>query len=74
MVMVNAGVVNDESSYLFPVTFCVIFCDSGRFLDSRNPVKYSGNFPINLETVHFCSRLERAGLNIAMEINALAGN
>jgi hypothetical protein len=40
MAMVNAEVVNAESSYFLHATFCVIFCDSGRILDSKIPVKY----------------------------------
>ena len=47
IVLVNDGRVNAGSSYFLPATFCVIFCDSGRILDSQNPVKYSGNSPVN---------------------------
>jgi hypothetical protein len=47
MTMVNANKVNGESSYFLPATFCVIFCDSGRILDSRNPVKYTGTLEVN---------------------------
>jgi hypothetical protein len=49
MNMLNINKVNAESSYFLHATFCVIFCDSGRILDSRNPVKYSRNLRINLK-------------------------
>jgi hypothetical protein len=34
MNMINANKVNGESLYFLPATFCDIFCDSGRILDS----------------------------------------
>jgi hypothetical protein len=49
MNMLNANKVNAESSYFLPATFCVIFRDSGRILDSWNPVKYSRNLSVNLK-------------------------
>jgi hypothetical protein len=52
MNMLNASKVNGESSYFSHATFYVIFCDSGRILDSRNPVKYSRNLRVNLGTAH----------------------
>ena len=48
IVLVNAGRVNGGSSYFLHATFCVIFCDSGRILDSWNPVKYIRNLSVNL--------------------------
>jgi hypothetical protein len=45
--MLNVNKVNAGSSYFLPATFCVIFCDSGRILDSWNPVKYICNPEVN---------------------------
>ena len=45
--MLNANKVNAESSCFSHATFYVIFCDSGRILDSKIPVKYSRNREIN---------------------------
>jgi 16S rRNA (guanine527-N7)-methyltransferase len=45
---VNEDAVNAGSAYFFPATFCVFFRDSGRILDSWNPVKYTANFQVNL--------------------------
>jgi hypothetical protein len=42
-IMVNARKVNGRIPYFLPANFC----DSGRILDSRNPVKYNGNLQIN---------------------------
>jgi hypothetical protein len=50
IVLVNAGRVNAGPAYFLPATFCVIFRDSGRILDSRNPVKYSRKSRVNPKT------------------------
>jgi hypothetical protein len=49
MVLVNAARVNGRLHIFSPPHFCEIFCDSGVFLDSWNPVKYICNLLINLK-------------------------
>jgi hypothetical protein len=46
--MLNAGVVNGEPSCEFRARFCVFFPVLGRFPYFKNTVKYTSNFPINL--------------------------
>jgi hypothetical protein len=72
--IVNANKVNGESSYFLPATFYVIFCDSGRFLDSRNPVKYSRNLKVNGEMVHSAIPGAAALREIFCYINAIAAS
>jgi hypothetical protein len=45
--MVNADAVNVRARHFLHATFCVIFRDSGRILDSWNPVKYGDKLKIN---------------------------
>jgi hypothetical protein len=47
MDMANAKTVNADSQNLFLPQFCESFCDSGRILRFKNPVKYSGICNIN---------------------------
>jgi hypothetical protein len=51
--MLNARLVNAESSYFPPATFCESFAVFGRIPCFQNPFKYTGKFDINPETVHF---------------------
>lgn len=45
--MVNAGVVNGQSSCLTCVAFYGFFPALGRFLRLQNPVKYAGRLRVN---------------------------
>jgi hypothetical protein len=70
--IVNANKVNGESSYFSHTTFYVIFCDSGRFLDSRIPVKYSRNLEVNGETAHSAMPRAMTLWEISFNINTIA--
>jgi hypothetical protein len=45
--MLNAGMVNSESSCFARALFCDFFRVSGRFLRFKNPFKYIRGFQIN---------------------------
>ena len=53
MGIVNAKTVNAGCQNFFLPQFYEFFCDLGRILHFKNPVKYSGNLQINHRTVHF---------------------
>jgi hypothetical protein len=69
--MLNTNKVNGESSYFSHATFYVIFCDSGRFLDSRNPVKYSRICNINHDRAAPLSRAALAPQKLSCHINGI---
>lgn len=56
--MVTAGMVNGLPRYFSPPYFCVFFRDSGRFLDSWNPVNYLFVTAVSLAK-GFAKRMER---------------
>jgi hypothetical protein len=47
-IMVTIGVVNFVARNFHTPHFCVFFCDSGRFLDSKIPVNYHFVTPVSL--------------------------
>jgi hypothetical protein len=51
--MVNASMVNGRVLCFPRATFCDSFPVFGRFPRFQNPVKYSRNFNINHDLVHF---------------------
>ena len=51
--MVNARMVNAESSYFSPATFCESFRVFGQIPRFQNPFKYTRKFNVNHKTVHF---------------------
>jgi hypothetical protein len=55
--MVNPGMVNAAARNFSPPYFCVFFRDSGRFLDSENPVNYLFVTAVSLS---FCIALSLA--------------
>jgi hypothetical protein len=51
--MVNARMVNAQSSYFSPATFCESFRVFGQIPRFQNPFKYTRKFNVNHKTVHF---------------------
>ncbi len=73
--MVNAAVVNAESSYFSPATFCESFAVFGRIRCFRNPFKYTCGFLIYQDFGSIAASLpdsrQQTHLRLSLYINTI---
>lgn len=69
--MINVTVVNARPVNTFHAHFCEIFPVLGRFLHSKNPVKYNRRFGLNHNPAHFRPDTRATHPNLSLTINNL---